>query len=62
MLTNFRVLSALTSLGALLIIAGFFLTMLPVSIQIIFLLAGVITCIITMYGLFKYYKDNTQSK
>ena len=55
MLQNFRVLSALCSLSAILILAGFFLTQLPILIQIILLVAGLITSGITMYGLIKYY-------
>jgi hypothetical protein len=57
MLTNFRQLCALCSFGALLIIAGFFLTSLPVFIQILFLLAGLTVCIMTMIGLFRFYKN-----
>ena len=62
MLDNFRVLSALCSLGALLIIAGFFLTMVPILIQIILLLAGFITLCITMYGIVKSYSKHINTK
>ncbi len=62
MLENFRVLSALCSLGALLIIAGFFLTMLHVWIQVVLLFAGFVTCCITMYGIVKFYNKHTKMK
>lgn len=54
---NFRRLCALCSLGALLIIAGFFLTSLPVIIQILFLIAGLVVCGYTMVGLFRFYRN-----
>lgn len=60
MLENFRVLSALCSLGALLIISGFFLTNIPVLLQIVLLLAGLVVCCITMYGLIKLYFKQQQ--
>ena len=62
MLNNFRVLSALCSLGALLIIAGFFLTMLPIGIQIVLLFAGFVTCCITMYGIVMFYSQFAKTK
>ena len=62
MLENFRVLSALCSLGALLIIAGFFLTMLSVWIQVVLLFAGLVTCCITMYGIVKFYNKHGNTK
>ena len=62
MLDNFRVLSALCSLGALLIIAGFFLTMISIWIQIALLLAGIVTCCITMFGIVKYYSKHVKTK
>ena len=55
MLENFRALSALCSLGALLIIGGFFLTSVPIPFQIFLLLAGLVVCCITMSGLIKLY-------
>jgi hypothetical protein len=55
MLQNFRVLSALCSLAAILILAGFFLTQLPLLIQIFLLIAGLIISCITMFGLLKFY-------
>ena len=62
MLGNFRVLSALCSLGALLIIAGFFLTMLPVWTQVVLLFAGLVTLCITMYGIVKFYSKHAKTK
>ena len=62
MLDNFRVLSALCSLGALLIIAGFFLTMISIWIQIALLLSGIVTCCITMFGIVKYYSKHVKTK
>ena len=61
MLENFRVLCALCSLGALLILAGFFLTMLHVIIQILFLVAGLVTLCVTMVGIVKYYIKNQKN-
>ena len=55
MLQNFRVLAALCSLAAMLILAGFFLTQLPLLIQIFLLIAGLIVSCITMFGLIKFY-------
>ena len=55
MLQNFRLLATLCSIAALLILAGFFLTQLPLLIQISLLLAGLIISCITMFGLVKFY-------
>lgn len=55
MLQNFRVLAILCSLAAMLILAGFFLTQLPLLIQIFLLVAGLIVSCITMFGLAKFY-------
>ena len=55
MLQNFRVLATLCSIAAILILAGFFLTQLPLLIQIFLLIAGLIVSCITLFGLIKFY-------
>lgn len=50
---EFRKLSILAFISAVFIVAGFYLTMLPVIVQILLLLAGVIAGMATLVGLIK---------
>ena len=52
--SEFKKLSIIAFVGALFIIGGFYLTMLPVILQIIFLLIGVIATARTVIGLIKF--------
>ena len=53
MIHDFRVLSALTALSALLVLLGFYLTDLPIIAQIVLLFAGVATGIYTLVGIIR---------
>ncbi len=55
MVKEFRTLALLCSLSALLILIGFFLTSIPVPLQIIILLAGVGFGIYTLIGLIRLF-------
>lgn len=52
--SEFRKLSILAFLSALFIVGGFYLTMLPIIIQIIFLLIGVVSGVVALVGLIKF--------
>ena len=60
MINDFRSLSALTALSALLILLGFYLTNLPLMVQIVLLLAGVAIGVYTLVGIIRLLI--TQSK
>lgn len=51
---EFKKLSILAFVSALFIIGGFYLTMLPVILQIIFLLVGVVCGVMALVGLIKF--------
>jgi hypothetical protein len=55
MLQNFRSLCLLCSFSAFLILAGFFLKTIPVILQVLLLLFGVITSCISLFGIIKYF-------
>ena len=60
MVNDFRALSALTALSALLVLLGFYLTNLPIITQVVLLFAGVATGIYTLIGIIRLLI--TQSK
>ena len=60
MINDFRSLSALTALSALLILLGFYLTNLPLIVQIVLLFAGVAIGVYTLVGIIRLLI--TQSK
>ena len=53
MIHDFRVLSALTALSALLVLLGFYLTNLPIIAQVVLLFAGVATGIYTLVSIIR---------
>ena len=53
MINDFRSLSALTALSALLVLLGFYLTDLPLIAQVVLLFAGVATGIYTLVGIIR---------
>ena len=53
MVNDFRTLSALTALSALLVLLGFYLTNLPIIAQVVLLFAGVATGIYTLIGIIR---------
>ena len=53
MVNDFRALSALTALSALLVLLGFYLTNLPIIAQVVLLFAGVATGIYTLIGIIR---------
>ena len=55
MLRDFRTLSALCAASAVFILLGFFLTEIPIPLQILLLLAGLIIGVITLIGLVKLF-------
>ena len=60
MINDFRSLSALTALSALLILLGFYLTNLPLIVQIVLLFVGVAIGVYTLVGIIRLLI--TQSK
>lgn len=50
---EFKKLSIVAFLSALFIVGGFYLTMLPVIVQIVFLFIGVVSGVATVVGLMK---------
>ena len=60
MINDFRSLSALTALSALLILLGFYLTNLSLIVQIVLLFAGVAIGVYTLVGIIRLLI--TQSK
>ncbi|MGM9950765.1 MAG: hypothetical protein ACI33P_11585 [Lysinibacillus sp.] len=55
MVRDFRTLSALCAASALFILLGFFLTEIPLVLQILLLLAGLVIGVITFIGLVKLF-------
>ena len=53
MVNDFRALSALTALSALLVLLGFYLIDLPIIAQVVLLFAGVATGIYTLIGIIR---------
>ena len=53
MVNDFRALSALTALSALLVLLGFYLTDLPLIAQVVLLFAGVATGVYTLVGIIR---------
>ena len=53
MINDFRSLSALTALSALLVLLGFYLTDLPLIAQVVLLFAGVATGVYTLIGIIR---------
>ena len=53
MINDFRSLSALTALSALLVLLGFYLTDLPLIAQVVLLFAGVATGVYTLVGIIR---------
>ena len=51
---EFKKLSILAFVSALFIVGGFYLTMLPVILQIVFLLIGVVCGVMALVGLIKF--------
>lgn len=49
-----RKLSILSFISAVFVVGGFYLTMLPVGLQILLLLVGVINGVATLIGIIKY--------
>ena len=60
MVNDFRALSALTALSALLVLLGFYLTNLPLIVQIVLLFVGVAIGVYTLVGIIRLLI--TQSK
>ena len=60
MINDFRSLSALTALSALLVLLGFYLTNLPLITQVVLLFAGVAIGVYTLVGIIRLLI--TQSK
>ena len=62
MVNDFRALSALTALSALLVLLGFYLTDLPLIAQVVLLFAGVATGVYTLIGIIRLLIKQSKSE